>query len=55
MEKWINPLCWMFEYQFPSWLWNNNVLARIFYTLHWWTCPDKLFLLTLEKEGEKQK
>ena len=36
----INPLCYLFEYQIPHFIWSHWLLAQIIYHLHDMTCPD---------------
>ena len=37
-----NPLCWMFEFQSPRWMWHNLISGLFIYYLHKVTCKQLL-------------
>ncbi len=39
-----NPLCWMFEFQKPEFIWNSELGARILYNLHELTCREMILI-----------
>lgn len=37
-----NPLCWMFEFQKPEFMWNSRLGCEILWNLHELTCLDNI-------------
>ena len=44
-----NPLCWMFEFQKPYWMWNSRLGCEILWTFHELTCLDSLRFRFVER------